>query len=191
MKQMYSDPMELNTTNRSKPGPNKSKKKQKGLNSGNPTQGKKCYGCGKKGHFQRNCRFNYNKIFKDNIIAATEEYNLNAITQEYFTKVATIDRQFWEEVSSESNNSIWQNAQNDLEKEFDPLIQQNNHDESEKNFKLEATFNLAKFKGSKIKIIYSNKLGKITQYLPVKLWLKKTVPKSPADSRNLGENLNE
>ena len=61
----------------------------------------------------------------------------------------------------------------------------------EKNFKLKATLNLIKFKELKIKIIYSNKFKKITQYLPMKLWLKKIILKPSANSRNLRENLNE
>ena len=83
--------MELDTTNCSKLGPNKNKKKQKGFSLGNPTQGKECYGCGKKNYFQRNYCSNYNKIFRNDIIAVTEKHNLNVITQKYFTKVATIN----------------------------------------------------------------------------------------------------
>ena len=94
MKQMYGDPMEFNATNRNKPNFNKSKKKQKGPTSGNLAQGKKYYGCGKKNHFQRNCCSNRNKIFKNNIIAATKGHNFNVITQKYFTKVVTINKQF-------------------------------------------------------------------------------------------------
>ena len=85
--------MELDTTNHNKPNPNKNKKKQKEPNSKNPTQGKKCYGCSKKNYFQRNCHSNCNKIFKNDIIAATKEYNFNVITQKYFTRIATINGQ--------------------------------------------------------------------------------------------------
>ena len=84
--------MEFDTTNYNKPNSNKNKKKQKKPNSRNPAQGKKCYKCSKKNHFQRNCCSNYNKIFKNNTIAVTEEHNLNAIIQKYSTKVATINK---------------------------------------------------------------------------------------------------
>ena len=48
-----------------------------------------------------------------------------------------------------------------------------------------------KFKESKIKIIYSNKLRKITQYLFMRLWLKKIIFKPFVDSWSLRKNLNE
>ena len=51
MKQMYGDPMEFNATNHNKPNPKKNKKRQEKSSSKNPAQGKKYYGCGKKGYF--------------------------------------------------------------------------------------------------------------------------------------------
>ena len=89
------------------------------------------------------------------------------------------------------DNSIWQNAQNNFEKEFDFSIQQNNHDELEKNFEFKVAFNLMKFKESKIKIVYGNQLGEITQYLLMKLWLKKTILKLSVNLQSLKKNPNE
>ena len=179
-KESYGDPMDLDASTKRQPQRfTKGKKGQKGADGGNPAQGKKCHGCGKLGHFIRDCRSS-NTVRRDDTLAAVERHSLDATTQIYPTEDSPLDGQPWEEVTDDSDTLAWQSTP----------------DESSDEITATSTTTVdtpSKDAGTgqpRTSFGYTNARETVRMLRP-QTWISTNIPKARTDTRNLGNNPNE